>query len=465
MATPDVRVRTGDGKGHAWFRQMVDVAMATVGRGGHGVMATCSGSPRADWREKSRPVPRGGRYPAGEHCSQCGLCDTYYVAHVGKACAFLGDGMAKVERMEARVHGKEREDDRFGVQEQVLVAKKRDPVPGAQWTGVVTSVAIEMLQSGKVEAVVCVQSQEDDRFAPKVVVATTPEEIRKAKGVKPTLAPNLDVLATVEAMQVKKLLFIGVGCQVQALRAVEPYLQLEKLYVMGTNCVDNGTRKGLEKFLQKASSSPATVQHYEFMQDYKVHFKHMDGRVEKVPYFCLPTNELKDVIANSCYSCFDYTNGLADLVVGYMGVPYQGGSMSSHAQYITARNTKGLEMLETIKRDLDVMPVVDTGDRKPFVLQTVIADDDATLGVSKRGPVPLFVGNVLAAVLEWIGPRGLEFARYSIDYHTIRNYLYVRRNFPKEFVDKAIPSYAKRIIEEYNREGLIEERLRHGESN
>lgn len=54
--------------------------------------------------------------------------------------------------------------------------------------------------------------------------------------------------------------------QVQALRSVEKYLQLEKLYVLGTNCVDNGPREGLEKFLQAASSSPDTVLHYEFMQ-------------------------------------------------------------------------------------------------------------------------------------------------------------------------------------------------------
>ena len=32
--------------------------------------------------------------------------------------------------------------------------------------------------------------------------------------MKPTLSPNLNVLATVEALDVKKLLFIGVGCQV-----------------------------------------------------------------------------------------------------------------------------------------------------------------------------------------------------------------------------------------------------------
>lgn len=44
--------------------------------------------------------------------------------------------------------------------------------------------------------------------------------------------------------------------QVQALRSIEPYLNLEKLYVLGTNCVDNGPREGLDKFLKAASKRP-----------------------------------------------------------------------------------------------------------------------------------------------------------------------------------------------------------------
>ena len=58
----------------------------------------------------------------------------------------------------------------------------------------------------------------------------------------------------------------GMGTQVQALRTVEKYLGLEKLYVLGTNCVDNGPRQGLDKFLRAASQDPDTVLHYEFMQ-------------------------------------------------------------------------------------------------------------------------------------------------------------------------------------------------------
>lgn len=31
-----------------------------------------------------------------------------------------------------------------------------------------------------------------------------------------------------------------------------------------------------------------------------------------------------------------------------------------------------------------------------------------------------------------IGPKGLEFGRYSLDYHTIRNYLHVHRYWGKQ---------------------------------
>jgi 7-hydroxymethyl chlorophyll a reductase len=85
----------------------------------------------------------------------------------------------------------------------------------SQWTGIVTEIAINMLESGTVDAVVCVQSQDGDRMAPKPVVARTAAEVIAAKGVKPSLSPNLNVLATIEALpDVKRLLFIGVGCQV-----------------------------------------------------------------------------------------------------------------------------------------------------------------------------------------------------------------------------------------------------------
>ncbi|CAL5012312.1 unnamed protein product [Urochloa decumbens] len=419
---------------------------------------------REDWREKSKPIPPGAVYPAKDHCSHCGLCDTYYVAHVKNACAFLGDGMSRVEDLEPQVHGRGRKEGMdemyFGVYDQLLYARKTQPIEGAQWTGIVTTIAVEMLKANMVDAVVCVQSDPDDRLAPRPVLARTPEEVIAAKGVKPTLSPNLNTLALVEAAGVKRLLFCGVGCQVQALRSVEKYLGLEKLYVLGTNCVDNGTREGLNKFLKAASSEPETVLHYEFMQDYKVHLKHLDGHIEEVPYFCLPANDLVDVIAPSCYSCFDYTNGLADLVVGYMGVPkYAGVSMTQHPQYVTVRNDRGREMLSLVEGLLESTPTVSSGARQPFVMETVKADDAAKLGKGPSKPAPRFVGDILAFLLNLVGPKGLEFARYSLDYHTIRNYLHVRRAWGKRRAEQHIPGYAKKIVEAYDGNGQIESML------
>ncbi|KAK4482512.1 hypothetical protein RD792_009671 [Penstemon davidsonii] len=408
---------------------------------------------REDWRQKSRPIPPGGTYPAKEHCSRCGLCDTYYIAHVKNACAFLGDGMSKIEALEPIVHGRGRKTDSLdetymGVYENLLYARKTNPVEGAQWTGIVTTIAIEMLRTGMVEAVICVQSDPEDRFTPRPFLARTPDEVLAARGVKPTLSPNLNTLALVEAAGVKRLLFCGVGCQVQ---------------------VDNGTREGLDKFLKAASGEPETVLHYEFMQDYKVHLKHLDGHIEEVPYFCLPANDLTDVIAPSCYSCFDYTNALADMVVGYMGVPkYAGVSMTQHPQYVTVRNERGKEMLSLVNDLLEITPTISRGERRPFVMETVKADDNAKFGkwhiLNSQGrgpsqPAPKFIGDLIAFVLNLIGPKGLEFARYSLDYHTIRNYLYVNRAWGKQRADRHIPSYAKKLVSMYNQNGEIDQLL------
>ncbi|MEB3161886.1 MAG: coenzyme F420 hydrogenase/dehydrogenase beta subunit N-terminal domain-containing protein [Prochlorothrix sp.] len=434
-----------------------------------------------NWRDRARPIAPGRPYPAQEHCSQCGLCDTYYVAQVKTACAFLGEGMRRIESLEAPVHGRSRlgqqtslkagksdPERHFGVTQGLYYGRVRQPVAGAQWTGVVTTIAVELLRQGYVDGVVCVQSAPGDRFQPQPILATTVEEVLAARGVKPTLSPNLNILAELEQSGLKKILFCGVGCQVQALRSIAPDLGLDQLYVIGTHCVDNGRRSGLDQFLKTASTSPETVQHYEFMQDYQVHFKHripqnppqppesgqnpelntFQEYYEQVPYFCLPSAELTTVIAPSCYSCFDYMNGLADLVVGYMGVPYQNQPMSQHLQQILVRNDRGQALLDLVKPLLELQAPQSRGDRRTFVLQTLIQEEQAKAAPKPPKPLPRWAGKLLAWILTRIGPQGLEFARYSIDYHTLRNYLYVQRHRGPAGIAQ-IPDYARAIVAEY----------------
>ncbi len=386
--------------------------------------------------KKAKALKPGSPRPAKELCSDCGLCDTYYVHYVKEACAFLNQQIAELEEQS---HSRSRNLDNsdelyFGVQQEMMAARKKEPIPGAQWTGIVSAIAIQMLESGVVEGVVCVQNTQEDRFQPMPVIARTAEEILAAKVNKPTLSPNLSVLEQIEKSGMKRLLVIGVGCQIQALRAVEKQLGLEKLYVLGTPCVDNVTRAGLQKFLDTTSKSPDTVVHYEFMQDFRVHFKHEDGSTETVPFFGLKTNKLKDVFAPSCMSCFDYVNSLADIVVGYMGAPFGW-------QWIVVRNDRGKEMLDLVKDQIDTQAVMSQGNRQAAVQQSIPAYD-------KGVTLPMWAAKLMGVVIEKIGPKGLEYARFSIDSHFTRNYLYTKRNYPEK-LEKHVPEFAKRIVEQY----------------
>jgi 3,8-divinyl protochlorophyllide a 8-vinyl-reductase (ferredoxin) len=390
----------------------------------------------AQTHKKAKALKPTSKRPAKELCSECGLCDTYYIHYVKEACAFINQ---QIPVLEEQTHGRSRDLDApndvyFGVHQSMMAARKTQPIEGAQWTGMVSSIAIEMLNRGMVEGVVCVQNTPEDRFGPMPVIARTPEEILAARVNKPTLSPNLSVLEQIEQSGMKRLLVIGVGCQIQALRAVEKKLGLEKLYVLGTPCVDNVTRAGLQKFLDTTSRSPDTVVYYEFMQDFKVHFKHEDGSTETVPFFGLKTNQLKDVFAPSCMSCFDYVNSLADLVVGYMGAPFGW-------QWTVVRNSTGQEMLNLIADQIETQPVTSVGDRRQAVQQSIPAYD-------KGVTLPMWAAKLMGVFIERIGPKGLEYARFSIDSHFTRNYLYVKRNYPEK-LQAHVPEFAKKIVSQY----------------
>jgi len=386
--------------------------------------------------EKARPLAKGSVYPAKDLCSQCGLCDSRWVAYVKRSCAFLTQ---RFEAMESEAHGRSRDLDNedelyFGVHQRMLMARLRQPLDGAQWTGIVSRIGVRALETGLADAVLCVGQSESDRFTPVPRLARTPEEVLSARVNKPTLSPNLEVLEQLPGSGIRRLLAIGVGCQIQALRAVQSTLPLEELYVLGLPCVDNVSRQGLQTFLESTVSSPETVVHYEFMQDFRVHFRHSDGRTETVPFFGLDTPRLKDVFAPSCLSCFDYTNAGADLVVGYMGATFG-------QQWITVRNGKGQQLLDLVEGELETAPVTSSGDRRAAVQQGIEAYDRAL-------KLPLWLARLIGLVVERFGPRGLEYGRFSIDSHFTRNALWVRRHHPEK-AEAHIPAFAKTIVSRY----------------
>lgn len=427
----------------------------------------------------AQPIDPSGwpdRFPAKDHCSRCGLCETSYVSHVSEACAFLGDGMARMDGMEEQVHGRRRsvsdmvwnadkkeeslaEEARFGVLHEPVQLARGIGIENAQWTGCVTAIALTLLEQGVVDAVVCIASGDEGWSSSEPILAKTPEDVLRGRGVKPALAPSLQVLDKIKAdSSIRKLLFCGVGCAVQAFRAVEQELGLEEVYVMGTNCVDNSpTADAAKDFITNGVKidEDAGIRGYEFMQDFRVHVKTDDAYIKK-PYFVLPGTIAEASIATSCLACFDYTNGLADVVVGYMGAPLDGSDRMDKAfQTVTMRNAKGASMVQTAieNQRLELFgAATGTGAHEKISTATVTSDSIVLKmvgGKVQEQGMPGFVGEVMATVMRAMGPKGINFARYSIDYHILRNYLHVVQEWGPERAKRHLPQYSMDIVEHY----------------
>jgi 7-hydroxymethyl chlorophyll a reductase len=408
--------------------------------------------------------------------------------------------MARIDAMEPLVHGRARrldDDDELyhGVHTRLSNARMVEPVGGAAWTGIVSSVAIAALESRLVDAVVAVGARSSapfERMEPRPLLCRTAADVRACSGVKPVLASSLALLEQVRAdPSIKRLLFIGVGCQVQALRAVEAELGLERLYVLGTNCADNvRSPSALRRFMRAVSESPETAIGFEFMQDYSVHVKHVPPSAspsifppppspagtrapeppadslaaplyERVPVFALPQSGLKRVIADSCNSCFDYSNALADLVVGYMAAPLaEGARMTESDQYLVVRNDRGEALLQALGERVQLTPVGSGGERRGFVPGIVEQDCDGLLsdGAPRLWAMPRWLGSLLARLLSRFGPRGAEFARSSIDYHTLRNIVHVRVTEGEARARECLPAHARTIEAAYGglADGLVD---------
>lgn len=384
------------------------------------------------------------------------------------------------------------EEARFGVMHRPMMLARGKRIQNAQWTGCVTGIAVSMLESGMVDAVVCIASKDGDDddddsnnknnnpekkeggggwSNPEPILARTISDVLRGRGVKPALAPSLRILDELKnSPEIKRLLFCGVGCAVQAFRAVQDELGLEEVYVLGTNCADNSpTSEDAREFLRRGvpevgMDEGKEILGYEFMQDFRVHVKYNDDgsgsssspSYERKPYFCLPGDVADFAIADSCLACFDYTNSLADVVVGYMGAPLD-SDMAHSYQTVTVRNARGDEMIQSALNAgrLDIGPeATGKGGHEKFAMATVSSDKlvqkmvDGGEMKEQKG-MPRFLGEIMASVMTAVGPKGVSFARYSIDYHLLRNYLHCLNVWGEERANGMLPEYSVDIVKKY----------------
>ena len=401
--------------------------------------------------DHSRPglaIPALPGAPRAGLCTDCGVSRLGDGRACGRACQFIAPDY---DTLEAQTHGRTADPDRgeeafFGVTRHMLRARLSPAAPGAQWSGITTELAAEMLRAGLVDAVLTVLPDPEDRWKPLPALITAPEDMARARGMRMGWGPTLALLEPARAAGHRRIALIGIPCQTYALRALEAELDFDRIYVIGTPCSDNTTTENFHHFLALLDAAPDTISYLEFRADYRVELRFDDGRKPRfIPFLQLPISQLPaDFFPMTCRTCVDYTNRLADITVGYMG--------GDGDQWIIARNAAGEELLALLAPRLSTKPLTDKGKRMAAVKGFMENTARAAGGLPLRR-MPDWLRPLVSFLQPRTGPRGIEFARARVEMKAVETILHLRRAHPAR-MKNMIPPHVWRLAARY---GLMPE--------
>jgi coenzyme F420 hydrogenase subunit beta len=366
-------------------------------------------------------------------CTDCGVSRSSDPKRCGRACQFIAPDY---DGLEQQVHGRKRDAGRvdelhFGPFRRMWRASLKTPLAGAQWTGITTRLGERLLESGKVDAVLAMSGDQDDRWRPVPVLVTRASDMKQCRGMRMGYAPLLSLLEPAAAQGIRRLAVIGIPCQVYALRALERELGFEKIYVIGTPCSDNTSTENFHAFLARLEDDPSRITYLEFRADYHVELRYDDGRSRTIPFLQLPLSDLPpDFFPLTCRTCVDYTNALSDITVGYMGGQGQ--------QWLIVRNERGEEILELLKDEVSLEAPQTAGKRQGPVRGFMQNTLRAAGGLPLR-KMPNWLRPIVGWLMPRIGPRGLEFARARVEMKAIETVIHLRREQPARLRTMAPP--------------------------
>ncbi len=368
-------------------------------------------------------------------CTDCGISRTSAPERCGRACQFIHPRYAELER---QAHGRARDASRgdealFGTYLEMRRARLAVRSAGAQWSGITTRIGERLLASGAVQAVLATAADPSDRWKPRPVLVRDAAGMAECRGMKMGFSPVLALLDEVARLGLTRIAVIGIPCQVHALRALEQELGLEKLYIIGTPCSDNTTTENFHSFLRRLTPQPEHVTYCEFQPDYNVELRFDDGRVQRIPFIKLPIADLPaDFFPLTCRACFDYTNALADVTVGYMA---GGGD-----QWLIVRNARGRELVALLDDELVSEGLTSAGHRRAAVRGFLGNLQRSASGLPLRR-APQWARPLIAWAMPKFGPRGLEFARSRVEMKQLEGIVALRRHRPRRLL-RMVPEFA-----------------------
>ena len=219
--------------------------------------------------------------------------------------------------------------------------------------GAATALALEFVRTG---GVVCSCTFVDGKFVFRI--ASTPSEVRRFSGSKYVKSAPGGAFRQVKSFLLKdvSVLFIGLPCQVAAMRNYVGHKLSERLYTVDLICHGTPSPKILERFLGEHRKAPSSIQ-FRKKTSFQVY---CDGETvsdvgEQDPYIMAFLKGLS--YTENCYSCrYANVSRVSDITLGdAWGSDLPQVEQSRGVSLILCQTEKGVSLVE--KSPLLLLPV------------------------------------------------------------------------------------------------------------
>ena len=217
---------------------------------------------------------------------------------------------------------KTQKDSLVGHYQKIAAAKSTDNkiLRNAQNGGVTTTLLIQALNTGLIDGVL--MTNKDENWYPKPFIARTPEEVISAAGSIYAMVPTLSIYKeAVYKYKIENLGFVGLPCQIQAVRKFQLWPPLSDKYgkfklIIGLFCSSNYSYESMYNLVKDLIGVSTTeikkfdVSHGKFIAYLN------DGTIKEVSI-----KGTSKYHFSSCKFCKDYTAEFSDISIGSIGSP------------------------------------------------------------------------------------------------------------------------------------------------
>lgn len=288
-------------------------------------------------------------------------------------------------------------DEGFGLYSYGVYARAKDPeiLAGCQDGGVVSTIVINELETGRISGAILGDVTPEDRQIGTHRLAQDRQAVLACAASRYTYSPN--TLALQEAMRndVRPLAVVGVPCQVDGVRyqqhsgvrlAMADWYRENVSLVIGLFCSEAFTHESLVKLGEMIEADPASIQNINIKGKVVVRLDGGEVRTASLQRY-------RDFARPACLYCLDYSAEHADIACGGIGI--------DGWTYVLVRTEVGHAVLQTALADglLEARPL-DDEPRGDMLLRKLSA------GKKRNRPLPARMPTYEQRMTEgWLDPK------------------------------------------------------------